>query len=112
LNTLSRRSKDNIFVFVFKDGSGALLDEFLILVFFGTLLSFLGVKKRLFNFLGLLKISNLLKSVKVLTRLLVQLFINVLDDEFDSRYDDELERVDSPVGDLDDLVESDELSLQ
>ena len=88
------------------------MDEFLILVLLGTLLSFLGVEKRLFDFLGFLKIRDLLQSVEVLTRLLVQLFINVLDDEFDSRYDDELERVDSSVGDLDDLVEGDELSLQ
>ena len=88
------------------------MDEFLILVLLGTLLSFLGVEKRLFDFLGFLKIRHLLQSVEVLTRLLVQLFVNVLDDEFDSRYDDELERVDSSVGDLDDLVEGDELSLQ
>ena len=88
------------------------MDEFLILVLLGTLLSFLGVEKRLFDFLGFLKIRHLLQSVEVLTRLLVQLFVNVLDDEFDSRNDDELERVDSSVGDLDDLVEGDELSLQ
>ena len=88
------------------------MDEFLILVLLGTLLSFLGVEKRLFDFLGFLKIRDLLQSVEVLTRLLVQLFVNVLDDEFDSRYDDELECVDSSVGDLDDLVEGDELSLQ
>ena len=66
----------------------------------------------LFSLLFLLVIGDTLQSEEVLTRLLIQLLLNVADGEVDSGNDDEFECIDSSVSNFDDFVESDELGLQ
>ena len=60
----------------------------------------------------LLLIGDSLQSEEVLSRLLIKLLVNVVDCEVNPWNDDILERVYTSVCDLNDLVESDELSLQ
>ena len=58
----------------------------------------------LFSLLYLLIIGDSLESEEVLTGLLVQLLLNVVDSEIDSGNDYKFERVDSSVSNFDDFV--------
>jgi len=88
-------------------------DDFVFVFFASFVAALLGVLLLELGFLTFaFGVGDFLQTSEVFTGLLVELLSDIIDDVLDTGEQNELESVDSSVGDFESLVESDELGLQ